>query len=137
MFFSFRKEKAWYVGLGNTERVLLHNFQCLDTQEGFVSKLRLFLRSRIGEGKNTYWTVTKCQDHGTFSPFLIYCSQSYAYDFCYLSVHLTHEVSWIYCKSVAESGLCQVCQLSGVTSSWLWVLAHSPREAAVQIVKIW
>lgn len=49
MFFSFRKEKAWYVGLGNTERVLLHNFQCLDTQEGFVSKLRPFLRSRMGE----------------------------------------------------------------------------------------
>ena len=49
MFFSFRKEKAWYVGLGNTERVLLHNFQCLDTQESFVSRLRPFLRSRMGE----------------------------------------------------------------------------------------
>ena len=49
MFFSFRKEKAWYVGLGNMERVLLHNFQCLDTQEGFVSRLRPFLRSRMGE----------------------------------------------------------------------------------------
>lgn len=34
--------------------IILHNYQCLDAQEGFAGKLRPFLKDRTGEGSNIY-----------------------------------------------------------------------------------